>query len=88
MVAAERSLKISRQANKFIISLPEKQRKAVKESVSRLIAEGFADLDIRRLLPYPHEFRLRVGKVRILFRYADDEIFIFKAHYRGSVYKT
>ncbi|OQX02181.1 MAG: hypothetical protein BWK80_58420 [Desulfobacteraceae bacterium IS3] len=64
MVAAARSLTISRHADKFIKSLPEKQRKAVKESVSRLITDGFADLDIRRLLPYPHEFRLRVGKVR------------------------
>jgi len=87
MVAQNRSLKISKQAHKFIKSLPEKQRKAVKTTINMLIEEGFHGLDIKRLLPYPNEFRLRIGRVRILFRYTDEQLFIFKAHYRGTVYK-
>ncbi len=87
MVAQNGTLRISRQANKFIKSLPEKRRKAVKSAINMLVKEGFSSLDIKRLLPYPNEFRLRIGKMRILFKYKDEQIFIFKAHYRGTVYK-
>ncbi len=82
-----RELRISRKANKFILSLPDKERKAVKKAIERLIANDAEGLNIKRLLPYPKEFRLRVGNVRILFRSTKSELFIFKAGYRGDVYK-
>ena len=59
----------------------------MKQAVERLITNDLAGLDIKRLLPHPHEFRLRVGKVRVLFKSTKDQLFIFKAHYRGRVYK-
>jgi mRNA interferase RelE/StbE len=82
-----RSFRISRQADDFVKGLPEKLRKAVKNAIQRLVENESSALDIRRLLPYPHEFRLRVGKVRVLFRSTTDELFVFKAHYRGKAYK-
>ncbi len=82
-----RSFKISKKANKFLESLPEKQRKSVRKAIQRLIDNDLAGLDIKRLLPYPHEFRLRIGKVRILFRSTKDLLFIFKAHHRSQAYK-
>jgi mRNA interferase RelE/StbE len=45
-------------------------------------------LDIARLEPYPNEHRLRVGKVLILFPSTDQLLFIFKAGFRGDVYKS
>jgi len=82
-----RDLRISRKANKFILSLPDKERKAVKKAIQKLISNDTEGLNIRRLLPYPKEFRLKVGNVRILFRSTKSELFIFKAGYRGDVYK-
>ena len=83
----ERVLKISRKADKFIMSLPVNQRKPIKEAIGKLIEGDSANLDVRKLLPYPKEFRLRVGNVRILFKSTREELFIFKADYRKDVYK-
>lgn len=83
----ERILKISKKADKFIMSLPANQRKPIKEAIGKLIAGDATNLDIRKLLPYPKEFRLRVGNVRILFKSTREELFIFKADYRKDVYK-
>jgi mRNA interferase RelE/StbE len=81
-----RQFKISKQAQKFIVSLPEDQRERIKEAISRLIAGDLSQLDIKKLAPHQHEYRLRVGKIRILF-WADSEgLFIFKAGFRGDVY--
>ena len=82
-----RELKISKKANKFILSLPEKERSSVKEAIEKLINNDTETLDIKRLLPYPKEFRLRVGNIRILFRSTKEQLFIFKAGYRGDIYK-
>ena len=82
-----RQFKISKKADKFIKSLPDDIRKEVKEAVSNLITGGFQNLDIKRLPPYPHEYRLRVGKIRLLFKSERGLLFIFKAGFRGDVYK-
>ena len=82
-----RELKISKKANKFILSLPERERRSVKAAIEKLISNDTETLDIKRLLPYPKEFRLRVGNVRILFRATKEQVFIFKAGYRGGIYK-
>jgi mRNA interferase RelE/StbE len=87
VVPAGRELRISKQANKFIRALPAKEREAVKQGISRLIEGDTQGLDIARLLPHPKEYRLRVGKVRILFESSRERLFIFKAEYRGNVYK-
>ena len=82
-----RELKISKKANKFIVSLPKRERRSVKEAIEKLINNDTEALDIKRLLPYPKEFRLRVGNIRILFRSTKEQLFIFKAGYRGDIYK-
>jgi mRNA-degrading endonuclease RelE of RelBE toxin-antitoxin system len=88
MVAGrEREFRISKKAEKFIRSLPEKERKSVKESIRKLINRETQGLDIKRYLPYPNEFRLRVGRIRILFKSTKELLFIFKADFRGGVYK-
>jgi mRNA interferase RelE/StbE len=56
-------------------------------AVEKLMTKGLAQLDIERLKPHPNEYRLRVGKCRILFKSDDDLLFIFKAGFRGDVYK-
>ncbi len=83
----DREFKISSKANKFIKSLPKAKREKIKETVECLIENRTDNLNIKRLLPHPKEFRLKVGDVRLLFK-ADKEIFfIFKAGYRKNIYK-
>jgi len=83
----ERQFSISRQADKFIRSLQDNERKAVKDAVEKLISGNTWGLDIARYLPYPKEFRLRVGRVRLLFKSAKDILFIFKADFRKDIYR-
>ena len=86
-VGTLRELAISRQANGFILSLPVNQRQKIKQAVERLLTGDFNGLDVKKLHPHPHDFRLRVGSVRILFTSQQDRLFIFKAGFRGDVYR-
>jgi len=83
----KREFRISRQADKFIRSLQDNERKAVRDAVGKLIEGNTQGLDIVRYLPYPKEFRLRVGRVRLLFKSAKNILFIFKADFRKDVYR-
>lgn len=87
MVAEDRELRISTQAQKFILSLPSKQRTRIREAVEKLLRGDFAGLDVKKLAPHPRDYRLRIGTVRILFHADASLLFIFKAGYRGGVYK-
>ena len=86
-VRQERRFEISRKADQFIQSLPPKRRQRIKEAVDCLIKVDIHHLDIKPLFPYPHEYRLRVGDVRILFRADKELLFIFKAGFRSGIYK-
>jgi mRNA interferase RelE/StbE len=86
-VHTERRFEISRKADQFIQGLPVKLRQRTKEAIDCLIKGDMHHLDIKPLSPYPHEYRLRVGKVRILFRADKELLFIFKAGFRGDIYK-
>jgi mRNA-degrading endonuclease RelE of RelBE toxin-antitoxin system len=83
----DREFKISSKANKFIKSLPKAKREKVKSAVKLLIENKTDHLNIKKLMPYPKEFRLRVDNVRLLFRSDKDILFIFKAGYRKNIYK-
>lgn len=83
----DREFKISSKANKFIKTLPKAKREKIKDAVGCLIENQTDNLDIKRLMPYPKEFRLRVDDVRLLFRSDRKLLFIFKAGYRKDIYK-
>jgi len=88
MVGMEkRNCRITKKASKFIKDLPEQKRKNVKKSIQMLMEDRTEHLDIKRLMPYPKDFRLRVEDIRILFRSTKEELFIFKAGYRRDVYR-
>ena len=86
-VHTERRFEISRKADQFIQSLPVKLRRRIKEAVDYLIKGDVRHLDIKPLSPYPHEYRLRVGKIRVLFSADKELLLIIKAGFRGDVYK-
>lgn len=83
----DREFKISSKANKFIKSLPVTKREKIKAAVQDLINNETEHLNIRRLLPHPKEFRLRVDDVRLLFCSDKKLLFIFKAGFRKNIYR-
>ena len=82
-----REFKISSKANKFIKTLPKTKREKIKGAVERLMNKDTEQLNIKRLLPHPKEFRLKVGDVRLLFKSDKEILFIFDAGYRKDIYK-
>ncbi len=82
-----RKFKISTKANKFIKSLPKPKRIKIKGAVECLMNNDTEQLNIKRLLPHPKEFRLKVGNVRLLFKSDKETLFIFDAGYRKDIYR-
>ena len=82
-----RVYQISKQVHKFILSLPEDHRRRIKEAIFRLTSGEVHGLDVKKLKPHPNDFRLRVGSIRILFTADKKRLFIYKAGFRGDVYK-
>ena len=82
-------IRIRKQAQKKLQSLPKKARVRVVEKISRLGVNPDDDtLDVKKLTGEPH-YRLRVGDWRIIFD-RDDEVKIIaieKIKSRGDVYK-
>lgn len=81
------NLKSAGRQTSLAKSLPAAKRKKVKQAVSDLINNDTEHLNIRRLLPHPKEFRLRVDDVRLLFQSNKEILFIFKAGFRQDIYR-
>ncbi len=87
MVKGLRRFEISRRANEFILSLPAALRQKIKESIGRAITGDFTGLDVKKLTGHSRDYRLRVGRVRILFTVEEDRLLVYRAGFRGTVYK-
>ncbi len=90
-------IKFSRNAEKFINKIAEKDKNRIQQKVKFLTLtienQGiipFKELDIKKLsgiwLGY---FRMRIGKIRVIFRIdkVNDEILVYEIDFRGSIYK-
>ncbi|MBI2084857.1 MAG: type II toxin-antitoxin system RelE/ParE family toxin [Candidatus Aenigmarchaeota archaeon] len=69
----------------------EKLPKKLKESITgklKILEGGFSyALDIRKLKGYQNHYRLRVGKLRILFYLEGKDIIVYKIGQRESIYE-
>jgi mRNA interferase RelE/StbE len=72
----------SKKAEKYLLSLPLNLSTNILNRIE-LIPKG----DIKPLTGRKNEYRLRVGKFRILFFISNEEIYIFKIDTRGDIYK-
>lgn len=54
--------------NKALINLTLKERKMVKSILLKIKNNSFFDLDIKKLKNYDNIFRVRKGKIRIIFK--------------------
>jgi mRNA interferase RelE/StbE len=72
----------SRQAEKYLRALPKRIAVNVIDRIERL-----PDGDIKPLSGRKGEYRLRIGKFRVLFMIDAQTIKIFKIDTRGDAYK-
>lgn len=90
-------LKLSKSSIKFFKSLSEKEQSKIKQKLKYLVDTinendtiPVQELNIKTLRGNWKDYlRLRVGKIRIIFRIdsADNEIFIYEIDYRGNIYQ-
>lgn len=59
---------------KFLSRLPRKQREKLEPVLRQLHDGSTAQLDIKALAGKPHMYRVRVGRMRVIF-YRDDSRF-------------
>jgi mRNA interferase RelE/StbE len=88
VVTPPRRVEISRRAQAFILSLPENLRQKIKAAMERIILGDFTGLDVKKLTGHPQDYRLRVGRVRILFTLDGDRLLVYRAAFRGEAYKA
>ena len=70
--------------DKFLARLDAEQRQKVLAIVERLKSGDLSGLDLRKLHGSPGIYRVRVGKVRIVFGIATSGIRIFNIGNRGE----
>jgi len=75
-------IKFHRNAEKYLESLPLKQRARILKAIYKL-PQG----DVATLQGKKGEYRLRVGSWRVLWVYQDFGILITEIDVRGSIYK-
>ncbi|MCL2088696.1 MAG: type II toxin-antitoxin system RelE/ParE family toxin [Oscillospiraceae bacterium] len=76
---------LSRQSEKFLDKLNDKQTVIVMNAIKGLTAKPPKG-DIRKLRGYVDEKRLRIGTMRILFKIKDDVLYVSNIDFRGNVY--
>lgn len=74
--------------DKALQKLTNKEKKWVKEVVKALRSGRFDNLDIKKLKGEIDIFRVRKGKMRIVYQVRDNQIFILKVgHRKEDTYK-
>jgi len=92
----ELRISFSNNSLKFLDTITEKEKSRIKEKI-KLMAEHingfnslpFKEMDIKKLSGTWDGFlRLRVGRIRIIFKYVnnDNELLIYGIDFRGNVY--
>ncbi len=83
-------IELSKQAAKFIDKQTPKLKKRIAQLLVKLQENPYRrDLDIKKLRHFENDYRLRIGKFRLLYTIFEERllIYFFKADSRGDVYK-
>ena len=71
---------------KFIKYLDKKKKSKIKKILNEIKNKDFENKDIKKLKGYKTLFRVRIGKLRIIFEILDNDIEIIDIDYRGNIY--
>lgn len=69
---------------KFLKKCNKKIRLRVQELIDQILAGNFKHLDIRKLENAPHLYRVRKGRIRIIFEHKNKIIVLKKVDYRDD----
>ncbi len=69
---------------KALRKLTEKERKAIKNILTKIKKEKIKDLDIKKLKGRDDIFRVRKGNIRIVFRKKNENILILSVERRSD----
>lgn len=70
---------------KALLKLSEPEKQAVKKLLIKLKSEDFSDLDLKKLKGFNDIYRVRKGKMRIIYRQDDSgAVFILKLERRND----
>ena len=73
--------------SKFIDSLDNKTRNRLKEKLKQLSRDPFSMPGVKKLVNWGNtSYRLRLGKIRIIYVVDDGNIEIIDIDYRGNIY--
>ncbi len=82
---------IHKKATKFLNTRNSAEKTIIKTKLEFLKEDpfGHAQLDIKKMMGYENVFRLRIGKIRIIYQVLNDEllILVISAGARGDIYK-
>ena len=67
---------------KFIGRLSPVEREHIIETISRILARDTAGLDVKKLRGYADIFRVRVGRIRIIYTQNVDDVRIVQISFR------
>jgi mRNA interferase RelE/StbE len=76
----ENEIRIHKDAVKFLKGLSPKLKERVKRSISSLTGFPLVRMDVVKLKGFENVYRLRIGRVRVLFEYHEKERIIFIRH--------
>ena len=75
------------KVTRFIESLDEKVRAALKKKLLALKSNPYGVAGVKKMNGIDHTYRLRVGKIRIIYRLdSQNNVEIVDIDYRGNIY--
>ena len=75
---------MSDNVTKFVRKLTPKQREVIEELLLRVKSGDLAGLDVKKMKGEGGLYRVRKGKVRLVF---EKDSRVVKVDYRGNIYK-
>mgnify|MGYP001077659781 CR=1 FL=1 len=79
---------MSDKIQKFLQTLPFKVKKELLAKLQEIQSKGLSSGDIKPYKGQKGWYRLRVGKIRVLFVLKDQVLHVQDIDFRGQIYKT
>lgn len=72
---------------KFLKSLDKKMKQRLKSELIEIRLGNFDNKDIKKMVGWGKDvYRIRVGKIRIIFQQLPDEVVVLDVDFRGNIY--
>lgn len=69
---------------KFLKKFFPKERDSLEDIIAKVLARDFSGLDVKKLKGEESKFRVRKGRIRVIFKKTGDDIFILSVERRSD----